>query len=62
MDLMVVGVVAVIGLISGLILGIKIKKPSPQKRWFRILFYCTIGAAAGAVVGWFSAPVILSFV
>lgn len=62
MDMMVVGVVAAIGLISGVILGIKIKKPLTEKPIIRILSYSIICAAAGAIAGWFLAPFILSFV
>lgn len=56
MDLMVIGVMAILGLIgSALIARIRHKS-----RW-QILGYAIFGLLAGSILGYFIAPVIISF-
>jgi hypothetical protein len=62
MDMMVVGVVAAAGLILGLIMGFVIKKPLTERPVVRIFSYGVFCTAAGALIGWLLAPIILSFV
>lgn len=59
---MLVAAAAVIGLISGIILGIKVKSPLTEKPVIRVFFYCLILTIAGAAIGWIFAPFVLSFV
>jgi len=56
MDLIFMGIVALISTIIAVLIGIFSKKPK-----LKILFYALIGAVIGLIVGYIIAPFIISF-